>query len=165
MIAVSLRPATEADNTGLLHDIYASTRTEELAPVPWSDEEKASFLRSQSEAQLAYYREHYPRAEFLLIVHDGSDIGRIFLEPRDEDFRVMDMALLPEWRGKGIGTQLLADAIERARELSLPVVLHVESFNPALRLYQRFGFVDDGEVGVYRRMIRPSETPLGEVAA
>jgi ribosomal protein S18 acetylase RimI-like enzyme len=154
VIPVSLRPATEAD-TDLLHDIYASTRTEELAPVPWSDEQKHTFLRFQSGAQLTYYREHYPNAEFLVIVHEGSDIGRIFVQPGEADFRVMDVGLLPEWRGKGIGTQLMRDMIERAGELELPVVLHVESFNPAMRLYERLGFLDDGEVGIYRRMTRP----------
>jgi GNAT superfamily N-acetyltransferase len=77
----------------------------------------------------------------------------------------MDMGLLPEHRGHGIGTELMHEVIERAESLGLPVVLHVESFNPARRLYERFGFVDDGEVGAYRRMTRPSGTPLGEVAA
>ena len=159
-----LRCATDTD-IEFLHAVYASGRTEELAVVPWSAEQKASFLRSQSEAQLAYYAEHYPRAEFSIIVHDGSDIGRIFIEQRNEDLRLMDMGLLPEHRGHGIGTALLRDIVERAERIGLPVVLHVESFNPARRLYERFGFVDDGEVGAYRRMLRPTGTPLGEVAA
>jgi GNAT superfamily N-acetyltransferase len=156
MSGLTLRPATGGD-TEFLHAVYASGRTEELTAVAWSAEQKASFLRSQSEAQLTYYAEHYPRAEYAIIVHDGSDIGRIFIERRDEDLRLMDMGLLPEHRGHGIGTALLRNVIERAESLGLPVVLHVESFNPARRLYERFGFVDDGEVGAYRRMILPSE--------
>jgi GNAT superfamily N-acetyltransferase len=164
MNGLTLRPATQAD-TGFLHAVYASGRTEELAVVPWSAEQKTSFLRSQSEAQLAYYAEHYPHAEFSIIVHEGSDIGRVFLEHRDEDLRLMDMGLLPEHRGNGVGTALLRDMVERSKSIGLPIVLHVESFNPARRLYERFGFVDDGEVGAYRRMILPCGTPLGEVAA
>lgn len=164
MSGPTLRHATDAD-TEFLYAVYASGRTEELAVVPWSAEQKASFLRSQSEAQLAYYAEHYPRAEFSIIVHDGSDIGRIFVEHRDEDLRLMDMGLLPEHRGHGVGTTLLRDIVERSERIGLPVVLHVESFNPAKRLYERFGFVDDGEVGAYRRMVRPCGTLRGEAAA
>lgn len=164
MSAPTLRPATATD-TEFLHAVYASGRTEDLAVVPWSADQKASFLRSQSEAQLAYYAEHYPRAEYSIIVHDGSDIGRIFVEHRDEDLRLMDMGLLPEHRGHGVGAALLGGIVERAEQIGLPVVLHVESFNPAVRLYERFGFVDDGEVGAYRRMIRPCGTLQGEAAA
>lgn len=154
MSDVSLRPATEAD-AEFLHVVYACGREEELAHVPWSAQQKADFLRSQSEAQRAYYAEHYPRAEYSVIVFDGHPIGRIFVEHRDEDLRLMDMALLPEYRGRGIGTRLVRDVIERSERIGLPVVLHVESYNRAKRLYDRFGFVDDGEVGVYRRMVRP----------
>jgi GNAT superfamily N-acetyltransferase len=150
---VALRPATEAD-LEFLHAVYASGRTEELAVVPWSDEQKAAFLRSQSEAQLAHYAEHYPRAEYLIVTMDGVDVGRLLVELRDEDLRLMDMGLLAARRGRGVGTWLLRGVIERSEAIGLPVVLHVESFNPARRLYERAGFVDDGEVGAYRRMVR-----------
>ena len=156
MSVPTIRPATDAD-TEFLHAVYAGGRSEELAPVPWTPQQKADFLRSQSEAQLTYYTEHYPRAEYSIVTLDGVDIGRIFLQSGADDLRLMDMGLLPEFRGRGIGTQLLTNVIARAETLDLPVVLHVESFNPAKRLYERFGFVDDGEVGAYRRMHLPCE--------
>jgi len=152
----TLRPAT-ADDVAFMHAVYESGRTEELAAVPWTPEQKANFLRSQSEAQLLYYREQYPTAVFWVVSVDGTDVGRIFTDERPEDLRLMDMGLLPEYRHRGIGTRLLTDVIARASELGLPVVLHVESFNPAKALYERFGFIDDGEVGAYRRMILPCE--------
>jgi ribosomal protein S18 acetylase RimI-like enzyme len=151
-----LRPATAAD-AAFLHAVYENGRTDELAAVPWTPEQKANFLRSQSEAQLLYYREQYPTAVFWVVSVDGTDVGRIFTDERAEDLRLMDMGLLPEYRNQGIGTQLLEGVIARGRELGLPVVLHVESFNPAKALYERFGFIDDGEVGAYRRMILPRE--------
>lgn len=154
MSDVALRAVTSGD-AEFLHAVYAAGRTEELAPVPWTDAQKTAFLRSQSEAQLAHYREHYPRAEYSIVVTEGVDVGRIMLEHRDEDLRLMDMGLLPEYRGLGIGTVLLERVIERSEAIGLPVVLHVESFNPAKRLYERHGFVDEGEVGAYRRMARP----------
>lgn len=156
MIEYSLRPATAADFE-FMYSVYASGRSEELAAVPWSPEQKESFLRSQSHAQLAYYAEHYPNAEYSIVVVDGIDVGRILTEHRAEDLRLMDMGLLPEHRAKGVGTALVADIVARGEALGLPVVLHVESFNPARRLYERFGFIDDGEVGAYRRMKLPCE--------
>lgn len=155
MNGLTLRSATTDADMEFLHAVYASGRTEELAPVPWSAEQKAAFLRSQSEAQLTYYAEHYTRAEYSIVGLQGTDVGRILVEHRDEDLRLMDMGLLPEYRGRGIGTALLTAVIERSEQIGLPVVLHVESFNPAKRLYERFGFVDDGEVGAYRRMKLP----------
>lgn len=151
MNGLSLRPATEND-TDFLHAVYASGRAEEFASVPWTDEQKVEFLRGQSQAQLTYYAEHYPNAEYSIVVLDGVDIGRVLTEHRAEDLRLMDMSLLPEYRGKGVGSGLLADVVARAETLGLPVVLHVESHNPARRLYERSGFADDGEVGAYRRM-------------
>ncbi|MDP2232531.1 MAG: GNAT family N-acetyltransferase, partial [Actinomycetota bacterium] len=151
MIEYSLRPATTADSE-FMYAVYASARTEELASVPWTAEQKEMFLRSQSHAQLTYYAEHYPNAEYTIVTVNGVDVGRILTEPRAEDLRLMDMGLLPEYRGRGIGTALVRDVVARGEALGLPVVLHVESFNPAKRLYERFGFVDDGEVGAYRRM-------------
>lgn len=148
-----LRASADADSE-FLHAVYASGRAEELAAVPWTDEQKSTFLRSQSIAQLTHYREHYRGAEYTIVVVDGRDAGRIFTEVRDEDLRLIDMGLLPEYRGQGVGSALVADVIARAEALGLPVVLHVEGFNPARRLYERFGFVDDGEVGAYRRMVR-----------
>ncbi|PKQ19733.1 MAG: GNAT family N-acetyltransferase [Actinobacteria bacterium HGW-Actinobacteria-6] len=154
MNGLSLRPTTEAD-LEFMHTVYASGRAEELAPVPWTPEQKTEFLRQQSEAQLAYYTEHYPHAEHSIVVLDGVDIGRLLVEHRDEDLRLMDMGLLPGYRGRGVGTELVNSVVERAETIGLPVVLHVESFNPAKRLYERLGFIDDGEVGAYRRMFLP----------
>lgn len=154
MIEYSLRPATAADSE-FMHAVYASARTEELAPVPWTNEQKTEFLRSQSHAQLTYYAEHYPNAEYSIVTLNGVDVGRMLTEHHAEDLRLMDMGLLPEYRGQGVGTALVTDVVARGEALGLPVVLHVESFNPAKRLYERFGFVDDGEVGAYRRMKLP----------
>ena len=154
MNGLSLRPAAEAD-LEFMHSVYAAGRAEELALVPWTDAQKVEFLRQQSKAQLVYYAEHYPQAEHSIVVLDGADIGRLLVEHRDEDLRLMDMGLLPEFRGRGIGTDLVNSIIKRAETIGLPAILHVESFNPAKRLYERLGFVDDGEVGAYRRMVLP----------
>jgi ribosomal protein S18 acetylase RimI-like enzyme len=135
--------------------VYASTRAEELAVVPWDDAQKEAFLRSQFEAQDAWYREHYADASFDVILVDGQPAGRLYVLRRDAEIRIVDIALLPEYRGNGIGTTLLRDLLAEADAAGKRVTIHVERFNPALRLYERLGFCIAEDKGVYLFLERP----------
>jgi len=148
---IALRPETAGDE-GLSRAIYSSTREEEMARVPWSDEQKAAFVSMQFEAQRSYYREVYPDADFSVIVVDGADAGRLYVDRSSEEIRVVDIAVLPAFRGRGIGGTLLGAVLDEAREASRTVVIHVEHMNRARTLYDRLGFVPVEEVGVYIRM-------------
>jgi GNAT superfamily N-acetyltransferase len=148
---VALRPET-AEDEGLSRAIYASTREEEMARVPWSDEQKAAFVSMQFEAQRSYYREVYPDADFSVVVVDGADAGRLYVDRSSEEIRVVDIAVLPAFRGRGIGGTLLAAVLDEARETGRTVVIHVELMNRARTLYDRLGFVPVEEAGVYLRM-------------
>ena len=145
---VQLRQAKEED-VEFLRILYASTREEELAVTDWSEAQKREFCRMQFEAQSAHYREHYPTAEYAVIECDGSNAGRLYVHRGEHEIRIMDLALLPEWRGRGIGTRLLRELQEEAARRKIPLSIHVERFNPALRLYERLGFRAVEERGVY----------------
>ena len=145
---LTLRPAGPADEAFLLA-VYASTRQAELALVPWSEEQKAEFLRGQFEAQTAHYREHYTGVSYDAIELDGRPVGRLYVARWDDEIRIMDIALLPEHRGAGIGTRLLRDLLGEAAETEKRVTIHVEASNPALRLYERLGFRPVKERGPY----------------
>jgi ribosomal protein S18 acetylase RimI-like enzyme len=163
---VSLRPARPEDDEFLLR-VYASTRTDELAPVPWTEAEKDAFLRMQFTAQHHYYRQHYADGEFSVVQVGGEPAGRLYLYRGAEELRIVDIALLPEFRGRGIGRALLTEIIGEGDRAGLPVRIHVERNNPALRLYRELGFRVVGEVGVYDFMERlpttvsavPTSTP------
>jgi GNAT superfamily N-acetyltransferase len=99
---VSLRPARASDRA-LLFEVYASTRAEELAVVPWAEPTKKAFLAQQFEPQDVHYRRHYPDASFEVIEVDGEPAGRLYVNRRDEEIRIIDIALLPGFRGRGIG--------------------------------------------------------------
>ncbi len=142
------RPRTPADIEFLVA-LYASTRATELAPVPWSDDAKRAFLRSQFEAQARHYDLHHGDAEFLVLERAGHSIGRLILSWGDRGLHVVDIALVPECCGIGLGTALLRAVMAQAGG---SVSIHVERFNPALRLYQRLGFVHEEDTGVYYRM-------------
>lgn len=150
-MTLSFRSITP-DDLPFLSQIYASTRTEELAVVPWSNAEKTAFLQMQFEAQHTYYQQHYADADFLIILKDEASIGRLYLYRTPEEIRIVDIALLPAYRQQGLGSKLLEDILAEARQTQRRVRIHVERFNPALRLYQRLGFVEIGEHGVYYLM-------------
>ncbi len=98
---MNLRLAT-AEDADFLRQVYASTRSDELALTDWSDGQKAQFCRMQFDAQDRHYREHYPGAEFCVIERYGEAIGRLYVDRREREIRIMDIALLPTARG-GVG--------------------------------------------------------------
>lgn len=137
----------------LLLRVYRSTREEELAMVvDWTDEQKDAFVRSQFEAQHAWYRDHYGGAQFDVILVDGVPAGRLYVHRRDREIRLVDITLLPEFRAGGVGTSLLRDLLAEGETAGKPVTIHVEVFNPAMRLYERLGFSPIEERGPYRLM-------------
>ena len=138
--------------------MYASTRAEELAVVPWDDAQKDAFLRSQFAAQDAWWRENYADASFDVVVVDGEPAGRLYVHRGPSEIRIVDIALLPEHRGKGIGTALLSDLLSEADAAGKSVTIHVERLNPALRLYERLGFSVAEDKGVYLFLERPPAT-------
>lgn len=151
MESITLRPATNAD-VAFLQAVYASTRMEELAVTSWSDEQKNEFCLSQFRAQDAHYRTHFPDAEYHVIQSQGHDVGRLSVDHRKNELHLLDVALLPAHRGQGIGTILLKDFQQQAAEAKIPLTIYVERFNPALRLYQRLGFQQVKDEGVYYLM-------------
>jgi ribosomal protein S18 acetylase RimI-like enzyme len=136
---IRFRAETEDDVEFMLR-LYASTREEELRQVDWTDEQKAEFVRQQFDAQRTHYRGNYDDAEYLVIVENDVPIGRLYLHRRPEDLRIMDIALMPEHRRRGIGALLLQEVLDEAGASGKTASIHVEVFNPALRLYERLGF-------------------------
>ena len=138
--------------------MYASTRAEELAVVPWDDAQKDAFLRAQFDAQDAWWHENYAEASFDVIVVDGEPAGRLYVHRGTSEIRIVDIALLPEHRGDGVGTRLLEDLLAEGDASGKSVTIHVERMNPALRLYERLGFALAEDKGVYLFLERPATT-------
>lgn len=150
-----LRPATPADRPFLV-TVYGSTRADELAPVPWSDEQKHAFVEMQFAAQDAHYRAHYSGASFDVIELDGEPVGRLYVHRRERELRVMDVALVPAARGLGVGTRLLTDLLAEGARLGKAVTIHVERHNRARELYLRLGFTPVELHGIYELLEVPA---------
>lgn len=149
---VTFRPIGPNDMEFLLR-VYRSTREEELAMiVDWTPEMKDAFILQQFTAQHTWYQEHYIGAEFLLILVDGTPAGRLYIHRRESEIRLVDISFLPEFRKGGFGTSILRDLLSEGEASGKPVSIHVEVYNPAMRLYERLGFQPIEDRGVYRLM-------------
>jgi ribosomal protein S18 acetylase RimI-like enzyme len=117
--------------------------------VPWDDAQKDAFLRQQFNAQDTWWRENYAEASFDVILVDGEPAGRLYVHRGRSEIRIVDIALLPEHRGNGVGTRLLEELLAEGDADAKSVTIHVERMNPALRLYERLGFSVAEDKGVY----------------
>ncbi|RKP47421.1 GNAT family N-acetyltransferase [Trinickia fusca] len=142
------RRAIAPSDEDFLLRLYASTREEELKLTDWDEEERQRFVRMQFAAQQCAYNS-YPNAAFFLLLLDGEPIGRVYLQDRETTLSIVDLSLLPAWRGQGIGGDVLKEVFSRAGVRQQAVRIHVEKLNPALRLYQRLGFRLLEDKGVY----------------
>jgi ribosomal protein S18 acetylase RimI-like enzyme len=149
--AVTLRPVTDADRDFLL-EVYASTREDELSQVAWPQGQREAFVRMQFDAQDADYRQRNPSSSFDVIEVGGRPAGRLYVDRRPDDIRIVDIALLPEHRGSGVGTQLIASLMDEAAASRCKLSIHVEVHNRASALYTRMGFVVVAQGPVHNRM-------------
>ncbi|HKG15989.1 MAG TPA: N-acetyltransferase [Pyrinomonadaceae bacterium] len=151
--AVSLRPATEEDYEALVR-VYASTRADELTQVTWWDDaQKLAFCRSQYDAQKAEYEARFPDAEYDVIVLEGKTAGRVWVGRDEKEIRLLDIALLPEFRGQGVGAVLVGALIEEARSAGKRLRHMVFMLNEgARRFYERLGFRVTEEFAGYLHM-------------
>lgn len=153
--SVTLRPARPEDED-FLRRVYGSTRAEELAATGWDEAMKEAFVAQQFDAQRTHYLSNYESATYEVILVDDAPAGRLYVARWPDEIRVMDIALLPEFRGRGIGTRLLHDLLAEADVAGKIVSIHVERNNPALSLYRRLAFEEAGERGVYLLLKRPA---------
>lgn len=146
--ALSLRPIKPGDEA-FLYRVYASTRSAEMELVDWSESDKHAFLWHQFVAQHTYYQQHYATASFQVVLRGNAMVGRLYVRRAPTEIRIVDIALLPQYRGGGVGTQLLHNLFSEAKRDGKALTIHVERFNPALKWYQRLGFNLVEDRGVY----------------
>jgi ribosomal protein S18 acetylase RimI-like enzyme len=152
-----LRDEVESDRE-FVDELYTAIRWDELAAIPWPDAAKRAFLRDQSRLQADHYRRNYPGAALCVVECDGAAVGRFYLYASAGEYRLMDIALVPAWRGRGHGGRMLAALMAAARAERRQITLHVEPNNPAQRLYARLGFELIEDRGVYHFL---GWTPVG----
>lgn len=143
----------QAGDLAWLPTLYADTRREEMAAVPWPAHTKATFLAEQFALQHRHYLAHYADADFLVIESDDAPVGRFYLHHGADDDLIVDISLSADRRGQGIGAALIAaaqaDAALTGRGMTLSVLTHNVA---AQRLYARLGFRATQLAGMHRTM-------------
>jgi RimJ/RimL family protein N-acetyltransferase len=148
---LKFKAISEEDMAFLLH-LYSTTRWQEVLQAPWDDKQRHAFLKQQFDAQHTHYQNHYSKAEYLVIIKDDLNIGRIYIDRGETSIGIIDIAFLPEFKYKGIGTLILQEIIKQAQITTKKIVIHVESFNPAYQWYEKLGFKQIEDKCVYQYM-------------
>jgi ribosomal protein S18 acetylase RimI-like enzyme len=154
--AVSLRAAAIPEDEAFLRELYLSTRREEMSAWGWNDAQQEIFARMQFNARQQSYVMQYPEAVYKIILLGGGRAGSLIVAQRDDEIRLVDIALLPEHRNRGIGSFIVKELFMEADAAGKILRLHVQRENDAARrLYERLGFSITNENDTYLRMERP----------
>ena len=143
-----LTPVSSSDEPFLV-ELYASTRAEEMALVPWNNDQKHLFLQMQFEAQNQYYRERYPNASFDLIRFDDCPVGRLYLAELADEIRIIDLTFLPAHFDPQVFEGLIKEILQKGAQVGKPVRIYLENYSPQTEIFVRLGFQKIGEHGIY----------------
>lgn len=138
------------DDEAFLRRLFESTREDDFAVLP--EPQRTMLLDMQFRAQRGQYAASYPQASFAIVERDGAPIGNLTVDRSGPDIHLIDIGLLPEARGKGIGAELLQGLLEEAASAGKAVTLQVSTTNPAQILYRRLGFQETESDVMYTRM-------------
>ncbi|MCP3063076.1 GNAT family N-acetyltransferase [Myxococcus sp. K38C18041901] len=141
-VPLASRPRAPSDDV-FLFDLYASTRAGELATWGWTPAQREAFLRMQWLARGRDWSVRYPTAEDQVVLVAGQPAGRLLVAKGAQEWRLVEIALLPSHQGGGLGTRLLRELLDAAATARVPVRLHVLHDSPARGLYARLGFQEE----------------------
>lgn len=150
-LSFALRPYAMEDDA-FLYELYCSTRIDEVASLGWSDAQRDMFFRLQFQARQQSFRVHENISDHRIILIEEHSAGHLLIYRLDDEIRLADIALLPQYRNRGAGAILIRELQSEAEAAGLPLRLHVTHTNPALRLYERLGFVKVLDTGTHFRM-------------
>ena len=149
--STALRPVEETDEAFLL-ELYKSSRGDDLRGLGWDEDRISEFLEMQYEAQVKFYTTDFPDASDEVVLWKSKPVGRLIVDRRADEIRLVDLALLPDYRNRGFGSQIVRGLQAEAAAQHKPVRLQVIRFNRALELFERLGFVRTSETGTHFQM-------------
>jgi len=156
--SIQFRPA-RVDDQDFLYKVYASTRSD-IEVMCLGSNEKSQLLQMQFAAQTHAYKASFPDASYLIIMLSNVPVGRLYVNRPGEEIFIIDIALLPEYRGQGIGSRLMTGIFDEASRTNLPVLLTVAIDNTAaFDWYETLGFekVEDQQTH-FRMRWRPDSS-------
>lgn len=99
------------------------------------------------------YDARFPDAEYDVILVDELEAGGIWIGEDEEQIRLLDIAILPQFQNRGLGTRLLKRLVDESKLADKPLRHMVFVLNnDAHRFYERLGFVIIEDLGAYKHM-------------
>src|SRR5580693_5097548 len=145
---LTLRPS-RADDQEFLHRLFCSVHSEKLNLALLSVEERNRLIGLMYQGFAGHYSTIGPAADDRIVLLNNESIGRMILLQTREEIRLADLAILPQYRRRGIGSALIGQLQTESTMSKRPVRLQVAQFDHALRLYQRLGFYKTDAIGTY----------------
>src|SRR4051812_30880617 len=135
-LAVTTRPMTD-DDSMLLFELYASARADELSRSGWATPQQRSFFRMQAQNQERYFLRHFDYLDRRTVCINGFSAGRLLVDRPAHHITIVDLALLPAFRGRGVGSMLIRAVIEEAAEAHVPVHMEMPKNSDSLQTCER----------------------------
>jgi GNAT superfamily N-acetyltransferase len=146
--SITCRPVG-LDDYAFLVEVYASTRADEMALVPWNADQRQAFVRMQFASQQEHYQNTFPTASHQIILSNGRPVGRLYVARLEQEIRIVDITLMPSERNAGIGSSLLSGLLDEAGRVGKVVRIYVENYNSSLRLFERLNFKPIEQHGIH----------------
>jgi len=140
LAAVTLRPESPEDEP-FIRRLILETVAGQLGASAWPEPMRSHLLGIQYTARRQSHRVNYPEAASQVIQADGADAGWAVVNTLPDEVRLVDIMVLPELRGRGIGTAVIREILAVGAAAGKPVRLNVDIMNRgAFQLYERLGF-------------------------
>jgi ribosomal protein S18 acetylase RimI-like enzyme len=155
-----MRPALDADDA-FLFDVFCTTKRDQVAALP-NPHLAAHFLRIEYTAQNRRFAVRFPGYERWVVLVEGEPAGRLYLHRAPSLLQIVDITLLPEHRGLGLGRRLMELVLDEAAAHDQSVTLRMSRDNPrAANLYDTVGFrlVNEDDLDVYFEWTPTSAPP------
>lgn len=113
------------------------------------EEEKSAIVFQQFTIESQQLMQIYPDAELNIVMLNEEPVGRIYVYHGEKADRIIEIGLLAEYRGKGIGKKLIIEVIKNSKKAGKNVRLQVAWFNEkAYSFYKKVGFhiIENNEV-------------------
>jgi ribosomal protein S18 acetylase RimI-like enzyme len=162
---IRLRPATADDLEYVKWALYTA-----FAWKPERQRYSPELVLDRPDAA-RYYRDWGRPGDLGVVAHVDGDLAglafcRLFTAADhghgyvDDQTPEIGVAVAEGWRGRGLGTRLLAEIATAARVAGFArLSLSVDAGNPAIRLYQRIGYQEVSRDPDGVRMIQPLSPP------
>jgi len=136
----TLLPAGASDG-GFLYRLFEITRGQQFAQIPLDPTQREALVRMQFGAQQTGYRDQYPESQDYIVMTGDRPAGRLWLNESAGEIAIVDISILPEYQGRGLGTAVLGRTINDAKLAAKTIRLRVDRMNfRAARLYRLLGF-------------------------